>query len=45
MELGDGGAVENLDFGFQLGQAFKISGTVTDSRVLFDSRCRGERDS
>jgi hypothetical protein len=30
VEVGNGGVVEGLDFGFQVGQAFKISGTVTD---------------
>lgn len=30
VEVGDGKVVEGLDFGFQIGQAFKISGTIID---------------
>jgi hypothetical protein len=30
VEVGDGAVVEGLDFGFQVGQAFKISGRVID---------------
>jgi hypothetical protein len=30
VEVGDGAVVEGLDFGFQIGQAFKISGRVID---------------
>jgi hypothetical protein len=30
VEVGDGAVVEGLDFGFQIGQAYKISGVVID---------------